>query len=995
MSWNRPQLKSGVDLQLQSAFHEGQWASVIRLAEKRLRTFNDPYYEIVKICAECNLDSPLERYSGLIAVQRLVKDGTVIKDVDALDLLEWAIGGLQDESEFPHTLGPLKVRFVKACPKDRNSGVRCLESCLLHWDLVSAQQIAAILDRSFPQDRIFFFWNVVITYLLCLSDQCTPDKKKLYGMLALKQIQRASQTASNDTDRSIKNEEEILLFYRILESHGSDTEWKAALEHPRFGPVQQLRLGRKDLFLGALSVSKQRKDWATVYQLCKDCLTVSDDGPSQINLLACDWNVWQDFLAAAGSLKEARPEVTAEIVSLLDQFSASKSVRPIYLRNILLARVAAAFQLGTAGSTDSGSTDGFLTRSEELQRYIESQCSSPACFDDIKRFVEQLDPEEMKSLAYDYVPQLAKRQQDPLNMATVKTLAHQLQYLILTAPNLVVQVAVATDEKPRWKSVINGVEGHSEACTERFQEVANSAASLYRALVKSLGPSNGQNPDCVPELAILTATALIKLSGLRADRSSHLPSPLHAARCDRVLQAALVLEHQLTRTPKHSRITLLLVRLYLVLGAVSRAKELWATMDVKRTIIDSLSPYFLDRLSTLSPASVLPIPNKPERAMTYGIKAYYGTSLKLRMPRRLADAFQSESYSSILEIPLFIDRLRISCTMAMGYVEELRATRALGHRGVPISEEDYINEITPETQLTEIIDYGSVPNLHVGTAEPIYESLQIGPKPSNTRSHLAIVAEKYFELLSYKAPSSHKAANPIQAAATDHIFVIESLQQLSSTAAKFLRGRESQKFTAHEHTFFELVSLLTTLIPLATSSNRSSEALATALSQLVSATIVSLDTLRESSLSLPSGDKSSNAALMLGSLHGLFHLRDAAAAVKLATIYTANFNESEKARDRSGQSCLPKETLAQLKTLDSAAARALNEGKGRIALLKKELVNGNLESRIGSWTVASSSEDPLTKEIRAAVGDGLDDWARIVADSWRVNVKGWELVKWE
>lgn len=46
MSWNRPQLKSGVDLQLQTAFNDGQWANVIRLAEKRFRTFNDPYYEV-------------------------------------------------------------------------------------------------------------------------------------------------------------------------------------------------------------------------------------------------------------------------------------------------------------------------------------------------------------------------------------------------------------------------------------------------------------------------------------------------------------------------------------------------------------------------------------------------------------------------------------------------------------------------------------------------------------------------------------------------------------------------------------------------------------------------------------------------------------------------------------------------------------------------------------------------------------------------------------
>jgi hypothetical protein len=45
-SGNRPALKSGVDLQLQSAFNDGNWSAVIRLAEKRFRTFNDQYYEV-------------------------------------------------------------------------------------------------------------------------------------------------------------------------------------------------------------------------------------------------------------------------------------------------------------------------------------------------------------------------------------------------------------------------------------------------------------------------------------------------------------------------------------------------------------------------------------------------------------------------------------------------------------------------------------------------------------------------------------------------------------------------------------------------------------------------------------------------------------------------------------------------------------------------------------------------------------------------------------
>ena len=65
----------------------------------------------------------------------------MVKDVDALDLLEWASQGLHSQDDFPETLGPLKARLVKAAPKDRVAGSRCLESCLLHWDLNSAQQV--------------------------------------------------------------------------------------------------------------------------------------------------------------------------------------------------------------------------------------------------------------------------------------------------------------------------------------------------------------------------------------------------------------------------------------------------------------------------------------------------------------------------------------------------------------------------------------------------------------------------------------------------------------------------------------------------------------------------------------------------------------------------------------------------------------------------------------------------------------------------------------
>lgn len=83
----------------------------------------------------------MAKFAAVAAIDKFVRDGTVVKDVDAIDLLEWATLDLIHEDDFADGLGPLRVRLVKAASKDKKSSTRCLESCLLHWDLVSAQQV--------------------------------------------------------------------------------------------------------------------------------------------------------------------------------------------------------------------------------------------------------------------------------------------------------------------------------------------------------------------------------------------------------------------------------------------------------------------------------------------------------------------------------------------------------------------------------------------------------------------------------------------------------------------------------------------------------------------------------------------------------------------------------------------------------------------------------------------------------------------------------------
>ncbi|KAK2014640.1 N-acetyltransferase B complex non catalytic subunit [Colletotrichum eremochloae] len=991
MSWNRPQLRSGTDLQLQSAFNDGQWANVIRLADKRFRTFNDPYFEAVRICAESHLESPLEKASPLIAVQKLVKDSSAVRDADSLELLEWASEGFMQDQDFAATFGPLKLRYVKANPKDKNGGTRCLESCLLHWDLISAQQIAAVLDRSFPQERSFMFWNIAVTHLLATSDQCPAGKKQLYGMLSLKQMQRAAQLTEQAgtekhgevADRAIKTEEEVLLFYRLLEAHGSDAEWDAALQGPTLNPVYQFKAGRKDLFLQTIDVLERKENWKTVYDLCRECLSATDE-KGQLSLLACDWAVWKKFLNAAGRIGEGH-DASTQVFELVNRFLTQESVRSIYKRNIRLAKVEATFQFSQPTSSEARS-DAF----EELCRYIDTECESPACFDDVRAFVERLPPHEVKELAYEYVTRLAEESKEAARSASVRALALKLQYLGLSSSKTIIRVSNEDPKKPNnWRCIVCATVNKARACTSCFQDLLESTLTLYSTLMSSseISPSL----DCIPELAILAATCCIRLSGLHQRCALSPTSPTKSDRFDRVLQAALLIENQLTKTPKHTRLTLVLVRIYLVLGCASRAREVWDTADVKRTIIDSLGPYFLDRLSSIAPALVLP-PNKPERGLMQGLKAHYNTSLKLRMPRRLADAFEAESYTAILDIPSYIEHLRSSCTLVMGYVEESKAARALGIRNDSIFDEPAIEEITDDSVLNEVIDYGSVPNLEAATSRPVYDVLRLGPDPSNFRSHLALAAERFFDILSFKPPSSYKVTNVAQATAAEQVFVSESLQRLSNSLNRFLHTR-GNFLTQQEQTYYEIISLLSSLIPLAVAATQNPPP-PELLSSIVSGIKSGLEALRAQSLSMPADADRIKVLLMLSSLHGLFFLRDAAAAVKLAASHIIAFNEREKERDRSGQSNVPKEIMAGAKGLDAAAGTAMTEGKARVAHLKKESDSLGA-NKLSSWTFETDPEDKSAQQIRDVTGSHLGVWSQRVTDSWRMNLKGWELVRWE
>ncbi|KAH7238049.1 N-acetyltransferase B complex non catalytic subunit-domain-containing protein [Fusarium tricinctum] len=974
----RPNLKNGVDLQLQSAFNDGNWAVVIRLAEKRARTFNDQYYEIVKICAESQLDDPSSKFAAITAIDKYVREGTVVKDVDGLDLLEWAAQGLNEEDEYPETLGPLRARLVKAAPKDKIGASRCLESCLLHWDLVSAQQIAATLDRSFPQERTLMFWNIVITHLLATSPQSPPEKKKLYGMLALKQIQRAAQLAEqaataegNDAKpqpRSIQTEEEILLLYDVTEKHGSKEDFVKLTSSPVFSPFVQFQKGRKELLLRTITRHQQEQDFEAIFQLCKDCLSVDDEN-GQPSLLAADWKVWRHFIDAAAQIKTVKPDVEETVQGLLLKFIKSPNLRPIYKRIILLARVSAAFNLASNDRDDLVENEPASFRLKELIKYIDDQGTNTACFDDIKPFVEKLNPSAMKHLAYDHAPKLAEDMEDEVKSARVRNLSFKLQYFAATCPSM---YSTIPGDKPLRKCIVSQTDVDARSPGPAFASISEAALKAHQSLADLTSKSPSMDAEIRPELAVIVALCHVQAAFPPSTDVSHKPisyAPL--------LQALLLLEYQLTLAPKHSIISLLLVQLHLLVGSTPRAHEIWDTLGVKRTIMDSLAPIFYDRLSTISPALISPSDETGWELLEL-LSSHYNNSLKLRMPRRLIDAFESNSYSSVIDIPSYMEDLRWSCTRVMSLVEETRTDRIMGENFSEVFTDPRFAQVTDDTKLVDNIDYGSFPSWDSSSRPPIYSRLRVGPAPTNRRAHLSLLSEAFHELLSYKPPAIYKAS--AAAAVPDQIFVLESLRQLSNSFTKFSNGPMAD-LTSQEATYFEVIGLLSTLIPFTTGINRANP-IPEEFAQIVDTLKIALDTLKLDIISL---EGPSEQVKTLSTFHSLAILRDTAAAVKNAAQWIIAFNDREKERDRSGKSNLPKDVMAQIKDVAAASEVALKEGKEAVTKLREQVYGRDFEPAVRKW-IFEGAEDTL--EI---IGEGT---TKSLVKSWETNIKGWTQVKW-
>ncbi|KAK3486683.1 N-acetyltransferase B complex non catalytic subunit-domain-containing protein [Neurospora hispaniola] len=1016
--YGRPALKNSVDVQLQTAFTDSNWNTVIRLADKRFKTLKDPYYEAIRIAAESQLDGTSERCTALIAIDELVKSKAV-PDYDTLELLEWAARDYLYDTEYAETLGPLRARWVKANPKSKFA-VKCLQSCLEYWDLVSAQQIATTLDKAFANsgDRQYMFWSITLTYLLSVSPQCSEASKKVYSLLVVKQLERAADITENaekveSKDRGLLQEEEISLYYRVMLSHGSKEDFISRMQSPKLGPLAQLKEGRKDLFYQALNAYESWGEWDRIYDLCRQALRLGLDGVTP-TFSVCDYKVWKKFALAASKSKDQETAL-GEVQSILKEFIALKTNTAMYKKNIALALLDTAFrQPEVPGS--SGNDSGVTPRVIQIGLYLDSYFDKLSAFDDVKDFVAELSFEEVKGLMEEVLPKMLEEKSEKSSQVILKSLICKLRYLLTTCTQTLSHNPSVVDgqeqDKPYQCRLCSTLT--SLPCESCLRSVVTEAAQIYQQIVDDselLAAIPRLDKDPRIDLALVMGNSILKLSGLHPRTSDVAPAPLRDVNPSLFLQAVLVLDTQLKVTPSDVALRLLLAQLYLLLGCASYAYQIWTPLEVKRTIQDSLSPLFFDRISSLSPGLFT-----GTRPLMEPLRSYYNNSLHSSCPLRIWDAFSSGSYSSILEMTEFDSKLRRSCTLMMSIVEERRATRAFGGKiECEIGDLALTENIDDTTTLLNKTDYGSFVNLESPHGPPIQEFLRIGPELSNERAHLSFLSEQYLDLIHHKPPKDHRPYKPSEAAIKERAYTFETLSQLNNSLTSFIhRPTTPAALTSPEATYYTIISLLSAAVLTALSTTRADPYPSETMSVITSSIRTAFTGLRtrftSSSSSSSSSTNSTNGVdetfYSLTDMHTLSHVRETALAMRHSAAFVQAWNDRELARDRSGKSTLHKDGLAELKALDAMAAKTITEVKGHIQKLKEQLGGGGWLDKMLDWTFGAAEgttegEAGETAKVRKAVEsvvggrEGAEEWVGKVVESWGQGVKGWGLVRME
>ncbi|KAI3333091.1 N-acetyltransferase B complex non catalytic subunit-domain-containing protein [Ustulina deusta] len=981
----------------------------------------------------------------------MVNDNITVKDVDALDLYEFAVDGLS--MDYAKTIGVLRARLAKALPKDRNAGLKCLEACMWNSDWENAQEIAVSLNKNFPGDRNLLFQNILITFLVATSDDTHANKKKLFPNLAKAQVDRAfnlrpptgkEQAPLGQIDIT---EDEIRLWINIRERFGSPQENSKLLSLPNWGPLFFLERGFTDAFLLSIRLLTANSQWeevirvvdvifdkviavghyagnyedqgdeisAVFHQLDNTANSTSSEAAENVVkkryvIASREWLLWTSALNAIRNLPSRQHALKVfhkKIKKVFRVLTNNKYINSVFEQNYDQILLDITFVRATTATGSSYSESKETDKIDCLLQFAKKYMKGSSCFTTLKGYIGVLNKEEIAEFIGALGTEYTEDTEDLDLFDKVSLIALRLRVMFFQATSL-----EAGEECRICHSVANNGPD-CEACLKSIAERALDAFSVGVQDEDASQKAADETEDPLSNLAVLGSICLIKLAEAGCKNWQYMKeSPLYHTDIQLFLQAVVWLDFYLRKAPKNNSLRMLLVKLYLMMGCVTRALHVWGPFDVKNTLLECLGTICLDRLASISPGHFTTGPSSPGNFAEPFIH-HFETALQKRYPDIVTKTLQNGSYAELPGIVELAQNQSRNCVPVLAVVEHRRGMRLKANRTeTAIQDEPLIGSLSPDYELRDFTDYAPLPHWAGPQSTPIQELAAYGPLPTNRRCHLSILAERFLDLVCYVQPKEFKPSKASQLLQVDWQAAVSSCKALHKNLDTLIfgEGHNEHDLTGPETWYFRIVAELTKFVKLVleavilpgSSPKTAREELLASAHRILSI----IDYQTQDFLAVPEGIPAKMHTLHgVAALHAMGMLRESAFAVKATVQYVSAALDRVKAAEKTRGANEVAWISTETKKLSLAAAAADARMKDRVKKLAENLHTSGWVDRLEGWAFGDNAvpyadgaefKDVVAGKLASFVPvDAREVWAMDIADSWRDVVKGWGAVRFD
>ncbi|KIV94471.1 hypothetical protein PV10_02237 [Exophiala mesophila] len=368
---------------IQDAIATDNWKQALQLCDKwSKKGEKSERFLTIKAFVLVKQGDKAQNDKGRAEVLDLCKRTPPITEPEAIYQLQTALKALSlQEQEGPKVW----ERAAAVAQDNKDILTRWLNQAIADRNWLSAQKATMGLRKSFPKDRNYEFWNIMMCHLIHQDHDGVDEKTRLlFATLAYRMITKAAETTGTDEEqllspgKAISTAEEVALLATVLNSTGHAQETIKLLQGDAF--KLDSRIGKLDpqltlsQLLQSFNVAEQ---WDEAFEYTQTLLSnpeyQSDDRV---------WILWLKSLTNSST-----PERQRSCAQVLDD--ACKA------RPISRASYSAKMQFLQSQGDDESLTQLLAT----CQEYADAFSTKAFCFDDLKDALNSLDETRFKAFS--------------------------------------------------------------------------------------------------------------------------------------------------------------------------------------------------------------------------------------------------------------------------------------------------------------------------------------------------------------------------------------------------------------------------------------------------------------------------------------------------------------------------------------------------------------------------------------------------------------------